>query len=321
MAEERRHMRVRAQSWWRTIRWTVHRYREAGLGDWAAALTYYSVLSIFPALIALVSILGVLGQGSIRPLIDHVNQLAPGAATDIVRGALHDIASSSSGAGIGLVLGIAGALFSASGYVGGFTRASNAIYEVREGRPFWRLRPLQIVLTTVLILLLAACAIAVVLTGPLARHVGDVVGAGHSAVTIWGIAKWPAILLVVVTMIAVLYYVAPNVRQPKFRWITPGGVLAVTLWIAASVAFAFYVANFGSYNATYGSIAGVIVFLVWLWITNTAILLGAVLNAELERGREIAAGLAPEETIALPPREHAGADVPPWERESSPTSG
>jgi membrane protein len=200
------------------------------------------------------------------------------------------------------VIGLAAALWSASGYVGAFSRASNAIYEIDEGRPFWKLRPLQLAISLLLILLVAVSAIAVVLTGPLAEQVGDLFGLGSTAVTIWDLAKWPVILLVVTTMLAVLYYGAPNVRHPGFRWITPGGLLGVALWLLASAAFALYVANFSSYNKTYGSLAGVIVFLIWLWISNLAVLLGAELNAELERGREVESGVPPEETLAVEPR-------------------
>jgi membrane protein len=295
-------------SWGATLKRTVKEFQEDNLTDWAAALTYYAVLAIFPALIALISILGLVGDSATQSLLDNLTKLAPGSANDIITDAIENITSSQSSAGLGLVLGIAGALFSASGYVGGFGRASNAIYEVEEGRPFWKLRPIQILITTVMITLLAICALAVVISGPVAEQVGNLVGAGDAAVTAWEIAKWPVIALVVVTLFAILYWASPNVKQPAFKWITPGGILAVVLWVLASALFAFYVANFSSYNATYGSIAGVIVFLVWLWITNLAILLGAELNAELERSRELEAGVPPEETIALPPREPADKD-------------
>jgi membrane protein len=297
-------MKLGVRAWWDVLKRTAKAFRDDELTDYAAALTYYAVLSIFPALIALVSILGLVGDSAIEPLIENVESLAPGPAQEILLGAIEQI-SSSQAAGLVLVLGLAGAIWSASGYVGGFARASNRIYETEEGRPFWKLRPLQIALTIMMILLLAICAIAVVLTGPLAQELGDVFGIGESALTIWEIAKWPVIALTVITLISVLYWAAPNVRQPGFRWITPGSVLAVVLWVAASALFAFYVANFSSYNATYGSIAAVIVFLVWLWITNLAILFGAELNAELERQRELESGVPRGETIALEPRDPA----------------
>jgi membrane protein len=250
----------------------------------------------------LVSILGLAGDSATKSVLDNLHELGSGPATDIVSGAIKQIASSQGTAGVALVIGLVAALWSASGFVGAFSRACNVIYEVEEGRPFWKLRPFQIAMTLLLLLLVALSAIAVVISGPLAERVGSIFGLGDTAVTVWDLAKWPVIVLIVMAMIAILYYAAPNVRHPGFRWITPGGVLAVFLWIAASAAFAFYVANFGSYNATYGSLAGVVAFLVWLWISNLAILLGAELNAELERGRELESGVPAEETIAIEPR-------------------
>jgi membrane protein len=187
-------------------------------------------------------------------------------------------------------------------------RASNAIYEVEEGRPFWKIRPLQLGVTLVMTLLLAACALAVVVTGPLAERVGDVVGAGSAAVTAWDIAKWPAIALIFMLMLALLFYAAPNVRHPRFRWISPGAIVAVLLWVVASGLFAFYVANFGSYNKTYGTLGGVIIFLTWLWISNIAVLLGAELNAEVERGRQIDRGMDPDREPFLPLRDTTKID-------------
>ena len=305
---------LKKSSWRATLKRTVKEFQNDNLTDWAAALTYYAVLAIFPALIALISILGLVGDSATQALLDNLTKLTPGTANQVITDAIENITSSESAAGLGLVLGIAGALFSASGYVGGFSRASNAIYEVEEGRPFWKLRPIQIAITTVMITLLAICALAIVVTGPVAEQVGNLVGAGDAAVAAWDIAKWPVIALVVTTLVAILYWAAPNVKQPAFKWITPGGILAVVLWVLASALFAFYVASFSSYNATYGSIAGVIVFLVWLWITNLAILLGAELNAELERSRELEAGVPPEQTIALTPRDPADGDKQPHER-------
>jgi membrane protein len=287
------------RAWWGVLKRTVSEFREDNLTDWAAALTYYGVLSIFPALIALVAVLGLAGDSATQSVLDNVEELGSSPATDIVTGGIEEIASSQGAAGIALAIGLGLALWSASGYVGAFSRAADAIYEVDEGRPFWKQRPLQLAMTLILLLLVALSALAVVVTGPLAEKVGDVFGVGGTAVTIWDIAKWPVIVLVVMTMVAILYYGAPNVRQPGFRWITPGSVLAVVVWILASAAFAVYVANFGSYNKTYGSLAGVIAFLVWLWISNLAILLGAEFNAELERDREIESGVPREQTIAI----------------------
>jgi membrane protein len=293
---------VRVKAWGGVLKRTVRAFRKDNLTDWAAALTYYAVLSIFPALVVLVSILGLAGDSATQSVLDNLNQLGPGPATDIVSGAIREIGSSQGTAGVALIIGLVAALWSASGYIGAFSRASNVIYEVEEGRPFWKLRPLQLAMSLLLILLVAVSAIAVVVTGPLAEQVGELFGLGGTAVTVWDLAKWPVIVLIVITMLGVLYYGAPNVRQPGFRWITPGGVLGVSLWILASAGFALYVANFGSYNKTYGSLAGVIVFLVWLWISNLAVLLGAELNAELERARELESGVPEERTMAIEPR-------------------
>jgi membrane protein len=306
------------RSWWWAVKRTVSRFREEELTDAAAALTYYGVLSIFPTLLVLVSILGLIGESATGPLLDNITDVAPGPAGEILTNAIEEISAGQGAAGLAFVLGLIGALWSASGYVGAFSRASNRIYEVGEGRPFWKLRPLQIGITIVLVLLLAVSGIAVVITGPLAREIGDVVGAGDTAVLLWDLAKWPVIALIVVTICAILYYATPNVRQPGFRWITPGGVLAVVLWVLASLGFALYVATFSSYNATYGSLAGVIVFLVWLWLSNCAILLGAVLNAELEREREVEAGAPLERTLTLEPRKEPD---PPDEPDEPPVRG
>jgi membrane protein len=293
---------LRARSWMGVLRRTVREFREDNLTDWAAALTYYGILSIFPALLVFVSVLGLIGDSATQPLLDNLATVAPGPAQEIFTNAVENLNRDQGSAGILFVIGLAAALWTASGYVGAFMRASNSIYEVEEGRPFWKLRPAQIAITLVMVILLSLGAIAVVLTGPLAEEVGDVIGVGGTAVTAWDIAKWPALILLVSLMLSVLYWAAPNVKQPGFRWLTPGGVLAVVVWIVASAAFAFYVANFGSYNETYGTIGGVIVFLVWLWISNIAVLLGAELNAELERGRQLEAGLPAERELQVEPR-------------------
>ena len=292
-----------ASSWRGVLRRTVREFREDNLTDLAAALTYYSVLSIFTALIALVSILGLIGDSAIDPLLDNIRELAPGPARDIATNAIENLQSNRGSAGLVFVVGVAVALWSASGYVAAFMRASNAIYDIEEGRPIWKTLPVRVGLTVVLLVLVGASAFAVVLTGGLAEAAGDLVGLGSTALTAWDIAKWPVLLLVVSFMFALLYWAAPNVKQPGFRWISPGSILAVLLWVAASAAFAFYVANFGSYNKTYGTLGGVIAFLVWLWISNIAVLLGAEFNAELERGRAIEAGQPADKEPFVEPRD------------------
>jgi membrane protein len=290
-------------SWWGVLKRTFREFSNDNLTDWAAALTYYGILSLFPALIALVSILGLIGTSATQPLIDNLATFAPGPARDILTNAIEGLTSAQGAAGLLFIVGLAGALWAASGYVGAFMRASNSIYDIEEGRPIWKTIPLRLAITVVMLLLLAASAIMVVVTGPLAEKVGQLIGLGDAAVTAWDIAKWPVLLLIVTLMFAILYWASPNVRQPGFRWLTPGGILAVVIWIVASAAFAFYVANFGSYNKTYGSLGAIITFLVWLWISNVAVLLGAEFNAELERGRRIEGGHPEEEEPYVEPRD------------------
>jgi membrane protein len=293
---------LRGRSWFGVLKRTITEFKNDNLTDWAAALTYYGILALFPALLVLVSIIGLAGQNTAQSLIDNIAGAAPGSAKTIITNAIQNLQNNKGSAGVLFIVGILGALWSASGYVGAFSRASNAIYEVGEGRPFWKLRPQQVLITLVMVVLLAASAIAVVVTGGLAHQVGNLIGVGSTAVTVWDIAKWPVLVVLVSIMVAVLYYAAPNVRHPGFRWISPGSILAVAIWIVASAAFAFYVANFGSYNKTYGSLGGVIIFLVWLWISNLAILLGAEFDAEMARGRELEAGREGGDPI-LPPRD------------------
>jgi membrane protein len=283
------------RGWWAALKRTFKEFQEDNLTDWAAALTYYAVLAIFPAMIVLISILGLVGESATQPLIDNLGAVAPGPAKEIFTNAIKNLQGSQGAAGVLFVVGLLGALWSASGYVAAFMRASNSIYDMPEGRPVWKTLPVRVGLTLILLFLLAITALAVVLTGGLAQKVGNIVGLGGTAVDVWDIAKWPVLVLVVSFMFALLYWAAPNVRQPGFRWVSPGGVVAVLGWLIASAAFAFYVGNFGSYNKTYGALGGVIVFLVWLWISNIVILLGAEFNAELERGRAIQAGMRPED--------------------------
>ncbi len=295
---------IGARSWLAVLKRTVREFREDHLVDWAAALTYYGILSIFPAMLALALLLGLLGRSATQTLTDNLAEVAPGPAQEIFTDAIANLQSNQGAAGILFVVGLGVALWSASGYVGAFMRASNAIYEVREGRPFWKLRPLQIAVTLAMVLMLALVVVALVLSGPLADAVGDAIGVSDAAVKLYKLAKWPLLALVVLLMLAVLYYASPNVKLPGFKWVTPGSVLAVVVWVVASLGFTFYVSNFGSYERTYGALGGVITFLVWLWVTNIAVLLGAELNAEIERERELIAGVAgAEEAIQLPPRE------------------
>src|SRR3954467_826574 len=286
-----------------TLKRTVREFQADNLTDWAAALTYYGIMAIFPALLALVSLLGVVGPSATQPLIDNLGAAAPGPAKDIFTSAIQNLQKNQGAALIPFVIGLAVALWSASGYVAAFMRASNAIYDVDEGRPIWKTLPTRVGTTLVLLVMLAAVAIGVTLTGGLAKQVGNLIGVGSTAVDVWNIAKWPVILIVVMTMFAFLYWAAPNVKHPKFRWVSPGGIVAVLLWILASAAFAFYAATLPSHNKTYGALGGVIVFLVWLWISNIAVLLGAEFNAALERGRQTGGGKPAGGGRCLEPRD------------------
>jgi membrane protein len=276
-------------SWIDALKRTVKAFKADNLSVWAAALTYFGVLSIFPALLVVVSVLGLIGESATSALIENLEEVAPGPAQEIMTNAIRNLEGAGSASGIAFVIGLAGAVWASSGYVDGFMSASNAIYDVEEGRPLTKTLPVRIGLTIVLMVLAGVIAFAVTLTGGLAREVGDVIGVGSTAVDVWGLAKWPVLLLLVSLLFAVLYWGTPNVKLP-FRLISPGSLLAVVGWVLASIAFAFYVANFSSYNKTYGALAGPIVFLLWLWITNICILLGAELNAELERSRKLEAG-------------------------------
>ena len=269
---------------------TVREFKADNVTDWAAALTYYGVLSIFPALVALVSIVGLLGTSAQDSLTKNLSAFAPGPAKTIITNAINGVAANRGTAGILFVVGLATALWAASGYIAAFMRASNAIWDVEEGRPIWKTLPVRLGVTILVVIMLAISAVAVVLTGALADKAGQLLGLGGTFVTVWDIAKWPVLLLIVAAVFSILYYASPNVKHPSFKWITPGGIIAVVIWVVASAAFAFYVANFSSYNKTYGSIAAVIVFLVWLWISNIALLFGAEFNAERARGRAIAGG-------------------------------
>ncbi len=286
--------------------------------DQAAGLTYYAVLALFPALLALISLVGLFGDGArtVNSMMDMVSRFAPRDALDQIRPVLEQMVNTKA-AGFALVFGLLGALWSASGYVGAFGRAMNRIYEIDEGRPVWKLRPMQLGLTAVILLLVALVATALVLSGGVAESIGSAVGLGDTAVQVWDIAKIPVVLIIVALIIAMLYYFTPNVRQPKFRWISVGAGVALVTWILASAGFGFYVSNFGSYNKTYGALAGVIVFLLWLWLTNLSLLFGAEVDSELERSRQLQSGIEAEETLQLPPKDTKASDKKAAKREES----
>lgn len=296
-------------SWRYVARKTVREYLADDCTDLAAALTYYAVLGIFPTAIALASLLGLVGQRgeAVDTLLGILEDLGAGSVAETIRPTLEQL-TNTPGAGLALVLGLAAALWTASAYVGAFGRAMNRVYDVPEGRPVWKLRPQMLLLTLVLVVLAAAVLVALLLSGPVAEAVGGALGLSDVAVTVWQIAKWPVLLALVVVIVALLFYATPNVKQPALRWISPGAVVAIVTWLVLSAGFGFYVANFSSYSKTYGALAGVIVFLLWLWLTNLALLFGAELDAELERGRELQAGIAAEAAIQLPLRDTKKVD-------------
>ena len=295
-------------TWRYALRKTLREFRAHDVTDLAAALTYWAVLAVAPAALALVSLLGVFGNGEqiVTDVMDTVRQIAPGLDLAAVRPVVENLASQQ-GAGLALLGGLLLALWSASGYVNAFARAMNRIYQVAEGRPIWKLRPVLLLVTLVLLVLVAIICAAMVLSGSVAQAIGSAVGLSELAVSLWNIAKWPVIVVLVALTIAILYYATPNVQQPRFRWISVGSLVAILVWALATLGFGLYVVYFGSYGQTYGALAGVIVFLLWLWLTNNALLFGAELDAEMERARELQAGIEAEETIQLPPRDTAAS--------------
>ena len=292
------------QSWMYVGRKVLREFSEDQCTDQAAALTYYAVLAVFPAMLALISLLGLVvnPDKSVNTLLEVLGPMVSSDTLKTIEPVLRNMANSQA-AGLGLIFGLLGALWSASGYVGAFARVMNRIYEIEEGRPFWKLRPLMLVITLAAVVLSALVLVMLIVSGPLARSIGNTIGLGSTAVTVWNWAKWPVLALIVMTVVALLYYATPNVKQPKFRWLSVGAVVAILIWVLVSVGFGFYVANFSNYNKTYGSLAGVIVTLLWLWLTNLALLLGAEVDSELERGRELQAGIPAEKDIQLPVRD------------------
>lgn len=283
-------LQLGGSSLWAALKRTAKEFQQDNLQIWAAALTYYGILSLFPGILALVAVVGLISDSAIQDVLDEVLPLVPGGARDIVLGAIENVREGQGKAGLAAVLGVLVAIWSASGYIGAFMQASNAIYDVPEGRPMWKTLPIRLGVTLVTGVLLIASILIVVLSGRVAEQVGRALGVTSASVTAWNILKWPVLVLLVSLMFAILYWASPNAQQGGFRWVSPGGIVAVLLWIAVSLLFGVYAANFASYNETYGALGGVVVFLVWLWLSNIAILFGAELDAELERGRAIAAG-------------------------------
>ncbi|MDT0392130.1 YihY/virulence factor BrkB family protein [Streptomyces dubilierae] len=291
------------RAWAAVLKGSLREFQDDELTDRAAALTYYGLLSLFPALLVLVSLLGLTGRSTTDTVVDNLGRLAPGSVRDILTGAVTQLQANAGVGSVMALVGLALAVWSASGYVAAFMRAANRVYDMPEGRPVWKILPVRVGLTVALMVLAVASALIVVFTGAVARQAGTALGIGDTALTVWSIAKWPVLVVLVTAMIALLYWASPNARVRGFRWITPGSFLALVIWMLASAAFAVYVATFASYNKTYGTMAGVIVFLVWLWIGNLAILLGLEFDAEIVRQRSIAGGLPPGKEPYTEPRD------------------
>lgn len=291
-------------SWKYALKRAVSEFSRDRCTTLAAALTYYSVLAIFPALLAVVSLVGLFGQAKQTTdlLVGVLRRVTDESVVQVLRQPIEQLAQSDT-AGFALIIGLAGAIWSASGYVGAFSQAMNTVYEIDEGRPFWKLRPMVLLLTVILLVIAVAIVLLLIVSGPIAEAIGEAIGLGGVALTVWSIAKWPVIAILAVLALAILYYGSPNVKQPKFRWMSLGAFVALLIMVISSLGFFFYVINFGNYQKTYGSIAGVIILLLWLWIVNLSLLFGAEFDAEMERGRQLQAGIEAEESIQLPPRD------------------
>jgi membrane protein len=300
---------LRAPSWRYTARMAFAEFRRDQCTDLAAALTYFAIGAIVPAVVVLVALVGVVGYPSktAETVVNLIRDIGQGDVADDLRDPINNLAGSRA-AGPALVFGALAALWSASGYVGAFGRAMNRIYEIDEGRPFWKLRLLNLAVTLALLIGTAVMLLGVATSGPLAREIGDRMGVSDAFVTGWNIGRWPLMLVVMALMVALLYYATPNVQQPKFRWISVGAGLAMLIWVIGSIAFAIYVNQFGNYDKTYGSLAGVFVGLLWIYITNLAMLFGAEFDSELERARQLEAGMPAEEVLQLPPRDTKSSD-------------
>jgi membrane protein len=296
-------LQLPARRWLRALRGTISETIDDQLTEWAAALTYYSVLSLFPGLLVLVAIVGLLSHDLTRQLLDVVVPVMPSAGREIVYTALQDTAEGHGKAGLAAILGLVVAAWSASSYVAGFMEAANIIFDVPERRPLWKRLPIRLAITTASGLLLLTAVALVVVSGRLAHAIGTALGLSEKVINTYQVIKWPILVVLVGLLFAILYWAAPNARQGGWRWITPGSVLAVVLWLAASAGFGLYASKFSSYNVTYGALGGVIIFLVWLWITNLAILIGGEFDAELQRQRAILAGLPPGQEPYLPLRD------------------
>ena len=292
-----------SRGWREVLKRALKQFNVDELTDRAAALTYYGVQAIFPGLLVLVSILGLLGKSATNSLVTNLGQITPGSVSSFIKTVIDNAQKQQATASVAGILGLLLALWSASGYVAAFMRSANHIYGLPEGRPIWKTAPVRLAVTLFTVVCLVTGLVIVVVTGAVADRIGTTLGIGSTAVTVWEIAKWPVLLVIFMIMLAVLYWATPNVRQKGFRWVSPGAIVAVAIWLIASGLFAVYVANFSSYNKTYGALAGVIIFLIWLWISNLAILLGLELDAELDHQRALEQGVPHDVDMFSVPRD------------------
>lgn len=280
-------LKRRAKAVYEQLDIVFSRFGEHRLTDWAAALTYYSVLAIFPGLLALVSILALVGHGTTDAIVETLTELPDGPARDIVLGAINHVQGATSAATTALVVGLLVAIYSASSYVGAFIRAAGVILGVEETRRFYVTIPLRLGLMLLLMVFAVLTAFAIVMTGPIAEQFTKVTGLTADAIGGWGVVKWPIVLLLFITALGLLYSLGPDFERKRFRFATAGSILAFTLWLLASVLFSVYVGNFGHYNKVYGSLAGIAIFLIWLYLSNVAVLLGLEFDNELKRYRKV----------------------------------
>ncbi|WP_431797300.1 YihY/virulence factor BrkB family protein [Microbacterium kunmingense] len=295
---------LRPETWRYLLRRTfVEFIRDDGV-DAAGSLTFFGVLAIFPAGLAIMAVIGIVGDSDdVRErLLSLLGQVAPGPVIDTADAVLANV-TGSSGADVTLILSVAVALWSSSIYVTAFGRCVNRIYGVAEGRPYWKRKLLQLGLTVVLLTAVIVMIAIVMLSGPTLRFIGDLLGIREAALDVWDIVRWPVFAVALVAVIVILFRGTGNVRPPRFRWLALGALFAMLLMGAASIGFGFYAANFARYNETFGTFAGVTVFLIWLFLVNAALLLGVELNAEVERGRELQAGIPAEGGIQVPVRD------------------
>lgn len=298
--------------WKVALKRAVGKFGSDGCTDLAAALTYRSMQALFPGLIAVLSLLNLFGNGK-QTAKDVINKLAEVVGKDPNDKSLDTIkhfienVTTQGGGGIAFVVGVLLALNSASGYVAAFSKATNRMYDIREGRSTIKLKASLFVVTAIEVVLMLVVIFAIVTTGSVAKQLGDAVGLGSTAVTVWDWAKWPFVIFIVVLIIGMLYWAAPNVQKTKKDIFTWGALIGLVVWLLASAALAVYItlSHGASYQKTYGIFANAIIFLLWLWITNLAVLFGAEVDAELLRTRQLKSGLPAEELILLPPKDDA----------------